>query len=89
MSGGHFDYIQSKFDDPIDEIQRIIDIEEKVDKTGFTYGFSKNTLKEFKKCRELLQKAQVYLQRIDWLVCSDDGEETFHERLKQDLDKLK
>jgi hypothetical protein len=27
----------------------------------------------------------VYLERIDFLLSSDDSEETFHKRLKEDL----
>lgn len=27
------------------------------------------------------------MQRIDWLIAGDDGEETFHRRLKEDLEK--
>ena len=38
---------------------------------------------------EKLKEAYVYAQRIDWLLSGDDGEETFIERLKEDLDKLK
>jgi len=34
---------------------------------------------------ELLKKAQIYAQRIDWLLSGDDGEDTFHKRLSQDL----
>lgn len=87
MSGGHFDYVQSRFNEPIEEIQKLIDTNDKADENGYKYGFSKKTIKEFKKGKELLEKAQIYLQRIDWLVCSDDGEETFHERLKEELSK--
>jgi hypothetical protein len=28
------------------------------------------------------------MQRIDWLLSGDDGEESFIERLKEDLEKL-
>lgn len=31
----------------------------------------------------------IYTQRIDWLLSGDDGEESFHSRLKEELDKLK
>lgn len=53
------------------------------------YGFNKDTIKEFKKGLSLLRQAFVYTQRIDWLLSGDDGEETFHERLKEDLETLK
>lgn len=49
------------------------------------YGYSKETIEEFKKGVTLLRQAYVYAQRIDWLMSGDDGEETFHERLKEDL----
>lgn len=34
-------------------------------------------------------KAAIYVQRIDWLLSDDDGEDNFHERLKEELDALK
>lgn len=53
------------------------------------YNYSKETIEEFKKGLFLLRKAYVYAQRIDWLLSGDDGEESFHERLKEELDNLK
>lgn len=52
------------------------------------YKYPDDIIEEFKKGVEILRKAYVYAQRIDWLLSGDDGEETFMERLKQDLDKL-
>jgi hypothetical protein len=43
---------------------------------------------KFKEGLDILRKAEVYAQRIDWLVSGDDGEESFLERLKEDLEKL-
>jgi TFIIF-interacting CTD phosphatase-like protein len=40
---------------------------------------------KFKKGLDILRKAQIYAQRIDWLVSGDDGEDYFHSRLKNDL----
>lgn len=53
------------------------------------YYLSEETLSEFRKAIEVLKQAEVYAQRIDWLMSGDDGEETFHKRLKEDLEKLK
>ena len=50
--------------------------------------FSEETLAEFKKAVHILKQAEIYAQRIDWLLSGDDGEETFHERLKEELKKL-
>lgn len=52
-------------------------------------GYSKETIREFKKAIDILKKAEVYAQRIDWLLSGDDGEDNFHERLKADLEELK
>ena len=52
-------------------------------------NYSKETIKEFKKGLAILKKAYVYAQRIDWLLSGDDGEESFHKRLKEELDNLK
>lgn len=51
--------------------------------------YNKETIKEIKKGMDLLRKAYVYAQRIDWLRSCDDGEESFHKRLKEDLEELK
>lgn len=55
------------------------------------YGpeYSKKTLAKFRKAVKVLREAYIYAQRIDWLLCADDGEDNFHERLKEELDRLK
>lgn len=50
--------------------------------------YSEKTLQEFRRGIELLKKAGVYAQRIDWLICGDDGEDNFHKRLEEDLKGL-
>ena len=45
-------------------------------------------LEEFKKGLEILKKAAIYTQRIDWLLSGDDGEDSFKRRLKEELDEL-
>lgn len=45
-------------------------------------------IEEFKKGLKILKTAAVYAQRIDWLLSGDDGEESFKERLKEELDEL-
>ena len=36
-----------------------------------------------------LRVAQIYSKRIEWLLSGDDGEESFHKRLKEELDEYK
>jgi hypothetical protein len=50
--------------------------------------YSDETIKEFKEGVRLCKLAYVYAQRIDWLVSCDDGEESFHERLKEELEEV-
>lgn len=91
-------YIYGEELDPDDVEERIEygfydkDEEEYMRKNNHTvpnrYEFSEETIKEFKKGLSYLKKAAIYAQRIDWLLSGDDGEETFHNRLKEDLDDL-
>jgi hypothetical protein len=92
MSGGHFQYKQWEIGNIADEVEQLIltnDSEEKDewgDRKG--YHYSPETIEEFKKGLVLLRQAYVYAQRIDWLVSADDGEDSFHNRLKFELEKL-
>lgn len=54
----------------------------------YCYDFSPDTIEEFKNGINFLQKAYVYIQRIDWLLSGDDGEESFHRRLLEDINKI-
>jgi hypothetical protein len=49
------------------------------------YKYPDEVIKEFKKGYEILRKAEIYAQRIDWLLAGDDGEESFIQRLKGEL----
>lgn len=93
MSGGHFQYEQYKLQMIADEIENlIIDNEsEEIDewKNKKSSFYSSETINEFKHALMVLKVAHVYTQRIDWLVSGDDGENSFHRRLKDELEKLK
>lgn len=92
MSGGKFDYQQHRIQDIINTIQDEIDANN--EKPEYWWGewngqvYSDETIAEFKKGIELLKKAYVYAQRIDWLLSGDDGEEDFHKRLKNELKNI-
>jgi len=77
MSGGHFDYHQ----------YRIREIAESVEDIIQNYKYPPEVLEKIKEGLDILKKAEIYTQRIDWLVSGDDGPETFLERLKEDLNK--
>ena len=61
---------------------------EKYPEDLYYHTYSEETIAEFKDAVIFLKRAEIYAQRIDWLLSGDDGEETFHERLKEDLSKL-
>lgn len=84
MSGGHFDHNQYHLDDIADKIEDAIRSNGKNDWSNF----SEETLDDFRTAISLLRVARVYVQRIDWLLSDDDGEDTFHTRLKEDLERL-
>ena len=92
MSGGYFDYKQHHLTEMYRELQRAIDADQEPDMTlyGWERGekYKPETIAEFKTALDLLARAAVYMQRIDWLLSSDDSEETFHKRLKADLEKI-
>ena len=92
MSGGHFQYDQYKIGYIADKIEQLIATNgsEELDRWGdkkFS-SFSDETVEQFKKSLLVLRQAQAYAHRIDWLVSGDDGEDSFHIRLKNDLEKL-
>ncbi len=85
ISGGHFDYKQHHLRDLADEIERAI---AKNIETESEYKFEDKTIAMFREGVKALRVAETYAQRIDWLLSGDDGEDTFHERLKADLKEL-
>lgn len=93
MSGGHFNYAQYQLEMIAEEINNLIDKNDCNDENewGDVIGhhYSRETIREFDTAVTLLNQAAVYAQRIDWLVSGDDGEDSFHSRLKNDLEKLK
>ena len=93
MSGGHFNYNQYLLNEIIDEIDQLVHVNGKyrTDDYGYdiTQHYSEETIKRFKEAAIAVRKAFVYIHRIDWLVSDDDGEESFHERLNEELEKIK
>jgi hypothetical protein len=108
MSGGHWDYLQYRLTDVVEDINKMVEkngkektVEEikdehwrdpnwyeKYPEDRFHYKYPDEVIEEFKKGAKIIAEAQVYMQRIDWLVSADDGNESFIKRLKDDLSKL-
>jgi len=54
----------------------------------YHYRYPDEVINEFKKAVDIISMAQVYMHRVDWLLCGDDGDESFIERLKEELNEL-
>ena len=54
----------------------------------YYYCYEPKTIEKFKEAYRKLKEAYIYAQRIDWLLSGDDGEDSFHKRLKSDLEEL-
>ncbi len=95
MSGGHFEYKQYHVHELAEEIDRLIArvYKNREDNKNSTddpqhpdynwdrcYDYSDETLAKFVEARDALIKASKMVQRVDWLVSGDDGEEAFHRR---------
>lgn len=88
MSGGHFNYKQYELSYIVDEIEQAIIDNDPSGREVWDKPFSEDTIAEFRNAVYYLKKAQIYAQRVDWLLSCDDGEESFHRRLREELSKL-
>ena len=79
MSGGHFDYNQYRIREIADSVEDIIQ----------NYKYPPEVLEKIKEGLDALNKAEIYAQRIDYLVSGDEGNESFLKQLKEDLNKNK
>ena len=92
MSGGHFDYKQYQMQEIIDSIEQLIidNDSQDLDEWGIpiSRNYSTETIEAFRAGVLFLRSAQIYTQRIDWLVSGDDGPSSFHKRLESEMFKL-
>lgn len=88
MSGGHFDYLDMQMREAADEVDRLIATNDVEDTYGYANRYSEHTLAKFRHAAHFLRMAAIYLNRVDYLVCDDDGEEAFHKRLEEEVWEL-
>lgn len=96
MSGGAFDYQEWRIDDIADRVeQEIVDSEnggvrqnEDCQYEYSTHVYSPEVIQEFKRGLKVLRQAYIYAHRIDYLLCGDDGEESFLRRVRKELNDL-
>ncbi len=91
MSGGHFDYQQYTLSDLADQIHQLIlsNHSNEADEWGGVKGrhYPEHIIEEFKQAEKLLKRAVIFVNRIDYLVSGDDGEESFMSRLFEELNE--
>lgn len=75
MSGGHFDYHQFRMREIAEEI-------EKIAKSG---TFREDVLNRFSEAAHTVNQAADMVQRVDWLLCYDDGEDSFIRRWEEEV----
>jgi hypothetical protein len=98
MSGGHFDYTQYRIRDIADSVLELIEKNgNEIEQSRYEYlqygieyhyEYPEDIIDHFKEAYKALRIAEVYAQRIDWLVSDDDGEDSFRRRLVIDFDDL-
>lgn len=89
MSGGYFDYKQFQFEDiarSIDELIRTNDCTDKNDR-GYAIGkhYSVDVIEKFKETACELRRCAAMVNRVDYLVSADDGEEEFREKWEEEV----
>jgi wyosine [tRNA(Phe)-imidazoG37] synthetase (radical SAM superfamily) len=93
MSGGFFDYDNQLINSVADRLANVIKrrgIPSMYDENVvYPTNWSEETYRELANGLTILRIAHVYANRIDYLLSEDDGEETFLQRLKEDLQRHK
>ena len=92
MSGGKFGYDQYRIEDMAVQIEEVVRTngDEVVDEWGsyLRPEYSPEVIANFVEGVRQLRIAAAYVQRIDWLLSGDDGEESFLRRLEEDLERV-
>jgi len=93
MSGGHFEYQQYRIEDIASEIDHLIEVSGSDEKDQWGYlvhtEYSQETIEKFKETSKTLRIAAAMAQRVDWLVSSDDNEESSHSRWNKELGEMR
>jgi hypothetical protein len=93
MSGGHFNYIQNNLEVVASDIDELIrtnwnyDLDEHGNSIG--RGYPIDIIAKFFEARKTIRLAAAMIQRVDWLVSGDDGEDSFRRRWEREVDPLR
>ncbi len=96
MSGGHWDYLQFRFSQVIEELTDIIDWngQKRAWKTNdwdsdYHDDYPEEVIQKFKEARLSIAEAQEHMQRLDWLFSCDDDEKSYLKRLEENLKEIR
>ncbi len=104
MSGGRFDYKQDNIRNIADEISEVLERQGKERDKRDMYGpadyydnnpeekfyetYSPEVQSRMREAVSVIRKAYVYVNRIDWFLSGDDGEDSFLRILDEELREL-
>lgn len=82
MSGGYFEYNQYKLEVMAEEIESLIEYNNTSHKNIYgeimaARNLDSETIEKFKETAYNLRRTREMVQRIDWLLSSDDSEQSF------------
>jgi coenzyme F420-reducing hydrogenase delta subunit len=86
MSGGHFECSNYIFHRIAEQIEQVVETGR--DEDDCEYEFGEDTLKQMREAVWALKLAAIYMTRVDYLLSSDDSEESFHQRLHEERREL-
>ena len=85
MSGGHFDYRQHHVREIAEDIESLIASNGERDEYGCRHDYPADIIERFREAAHCLRRAAAMTQCVDWLVCGDDGEDSFRARWKKEV----
>jgi hypothetical protein len=92
MSGGHFDYSEYAMLRIADQIELLVQNNNRRDLNHYGEPIGRDyppeIIAHLNDAIAALRRAYVYAHRIDYLVSGDDGEKEFIERLIEELEAL-
>jgi hypothetical protein len=104
MSGGRFNYNQYRITEIADSIEQTLNRQGKEIPTDkrwydkeyylkypedkFYQTYPEKVQEKMQEAIKQLRIAAIYAQRVDWFLSGDDGEESFLERLDEELKKF-
>ena len=89
MSGGYWQYDQDRIGRIAESVQTLIENNDSTEPNRWGdpigHGYQPEIIARFREAVVVLRRAEVYAQRIDWLISGDDGEGSFLRRLDEEL----